>query len=103
LAAAILVPNSLALLSHTYADEKARGRAVAVWAAGASRALTAGPFVGGALFGSLVSQSGTFMAGFHAALMIAAGVLIAGAAAIWFGRPPATGSNDFATPDQSRR
>src|SRR5947209_19475743 len=32
LAAAILVPNSLALLSHTYADEKARGRAVAVWA-----------------------------------------------------------------------
>ena len=28
LAAAILVPNSLALLSHAYADEKARGRAV---------------------------------------------------------------------------
>src|SRR3954468_13303227 len=49
LAAAILVPNSLALLSHAYADEKARGRAVGVWAAGASLALTAGPFVGGAL------------------------------------------------------
>ncbi|MCA1458370.1 MFS transporter [Bradyrhizobium sp. BRP22] len=49
LAAAILVPNSLALLSHAYPDEKARGRAVAVWAAGASVALTAGPFVGGAL------------------------------------------------------
>src|SRR5437660_9507795 len=28
LAAAILVPNSLALLSHAYADENARGRAV---------------------------------------------------------------------------
>src|SRR6202790_1022636 len=38
LAAAILVPNSLALLSHTYADEKARGRAVTIWAAGASLA-----------------------------------------------------------------
>src|SRR3954468_24391944 len=49
LAAAILVPNSLALLNHAYPDPKARGRAVAVWAAGASLALTAGPFVGGAL------------------------------------------------------
>src|SRR5215831_6535935 len=49
LAAAILVPNSLALLNHAYHDEKARGRAVAIWAAGASLALTAGPFLGGAL------------------------------------------------------
>jgi MFS transporter, DHA2 family, methylenomycin A resistance protein len=49
LAAAILVPNSLALLNHAYPDTKARGRAVAVWAAGASLALTAGPVVGGAL------------------------------------------------------
>jgi MFS transporter, DHA2 family, methylenomycin A resistance protein len=49
LGAAILVPNSLALLSHTYADEKRRGRAVGIWAAGASLALTAGPLVGGGL------------------------------------------------------
>jgi len=49
LAAAVLVPNSLALLNHAYPDAKARGRAVAMWAAGASLALTAGPFVGGAL------------------------------------------------------
>src|SRR6201985_2969021 len=34
LAAAILVPNSLALLNHAYTDDRARGRAVAVWAAG---------------------------------------------------------------------
>jgi MFS transporter, DHA2 family, methylenomycin A resistance protein len=47
--AAILVPNSLALLNHAFPDDRARGRAVAVWAAGASVALTAGPFVGGAL------------------------------------------------------
>jgi DHA2 family methylenomycin A resistance protein-like MFS transporter len=60
LAAAILVPNSLALLSHTYGDEKARGRAVAVWAAGASLALTAGPFVGGALI-TLVGWRSIFL------------------------------------------
>jgi DHA2 family methylenomycin A resistance protein-like MFS transporter len=47
--AAILVPNSLALLSHAYPEAKERGRAVAMWAAGASLALTAGPFVGGTL------------------------------------------------------
>ncbi|MGJ4926287.1 MFS transporter [Bradyrhizobium sp. HKCCYLS2038] len=49
LAAALLVPNSLALLNHAYPDARARGRAVGIWAAGASLALTAGPFVGGAL------------------------------------------------------
>jgi MFS transporter, DHA2 family, methylenomycin A resistance protein len=49
LGAAILVPNSLALLSHAYTDEKARGRAVGIWAAGASLALTAGPLIGGGL------------------------------------------------------
>src|SRR6266700_1419254 len=60
LAAAILVPNSLALLSHAYADEKARGRAVGVWAAGASLALTAGPFVGGGLI-TLVGWRSIFL------------------------------------------
>src|SRR5579863_5351249 len=49
LGAAVLVPNSLALLSHAYPDEKRRGRAVGIWAAGASLALTAGPLAGGAL------------------------------------------------------
>jgi DHA2 family methylenomycin A resistance protein-like MFS transporter len=49
LGAAILVPNSLALLNHAYRDERARGRAVGTWAAGASVALTAGPLVGGSL------------------------------------------------------
>lgn len=60
LAAAILVPNSLALLNHTYTDDRARGRAVAVWAAGASLALTAGPFVGGALI-ALVGWRAIFL------------------------------------------
>ena len=49
LGAAILVPNSLALLSHAYPDDKSRGRAVGIWAAGASLTLTAGPLVGGSL------------------------------------------------------
>jgi DHA2 family methylenomycin A resistance protein-like MFS transporter len=47
--AAILVPNSLALLNHAYPNDRERGRAVGFWAAGASLALTAGPLVGGAL------------------------------------------------------
>jgi len=47
--AAILVPTSLALLNHAYHGDKERGRAVGIWAAGASLALTAGPLVGGIL------------------------------------------------------
>src|SRR6202167_2437045 len=60
LGAAILVPNSLALLSHAYPDEKQRGRAVGIWAAGASLALTAGPLVGGALI-ALVGWRSIFL------------------------------------------
>src|SRR6266704_766995 len=60
LGAAILVPNSLALLSHAYTDEKARGRAVGIWAAGASLALTAGPLVGGGLI-ALVGWRSIFL------------------------------------------
>jgi DHA2 family methylenomycin A resistance protein-like MFS transporter len=47
--AAILVPNSLALLNHAYTQPDERGRAVGFWAAGASLALTAGPLAGGLL------------------------------------------------------
>jgi DHA2 family methylenomycin A resistance protein-like MFS transporter len=47
--AAILVPNSLALLNHAYPEARERGRAVGWWLAGASVALTAGPPVGGVL------------------------------------------------------
>ena len=58
--AAILVPNSLALLNHAYPDEKARGRAVGIWAAGASLALTAGPLAGGILI-ALVGWRSIFL------------------------------------------
>ena len=60
LAAAILVPNSLALLNHAYPDQTERGRAVGIWAAGASLALTAGPFLGGALI-ALVGWRSIFL------------------------------------------
>ena len=55
-----LVPNSLALLSHAYPDDKSRGRAVGTWAAGASVALTAGPLVGGGLI-ALVGWRSIFL------------------------------------------
>jgi DHA2 family methylenomycin A resistance protein-like MFS transporter len=60
LGAAILVPNSLALLRHAYPDERDRGRAVGIWAAGASLALTAGPLVGGGLI-TLVGWRSIFL------------------------------------------
>jgi MFS transporter, DHA2 family, methylenomycin A resistance protein len=58
--AAILVPNSLALLNHAYPDETERGRAVGIWAAGASLALTAGPLAGGGLI-ALVGWRSIFL------------------------------------------
>jgi DHA2 family methylenomycin A resistance protein-like MFS transporter len=58
--AAILVPNSLALLSHAYPDDKRRGRAVGIWAAGASVALISGPLIGGGLI-ALVGWRSIFL------------------------------------------
>jgi len=58
--AAILVPSSLALLNHAYPNDRERGRAVGIWAAGASLALTAGPLVGGALI-ALVGWRSIFL------------------------------------------
>jgi DHA2 family methylenomycin A resistance protein-like MFS transporter len=58
--AALLVPNSLALLNHAYPDEQERGRAVGIWAAGASLALTAGPLAGGVLI-ALVGWRSIFL------------------------------------------
>jgi DHA2 family methylenomycin A resistance protein-like MFS transporter len=58
--AAVLVPNSLALLNHTYPYATERGRAVGWWLAGASVALTAGPPIGGALI-TLVGWRSIFL------------------------------------------
>lgn len=45
--AAILVPGSLALITHTYTDKTERARAIASWASWGGIALVLGPIVGG--------------------------------------------------------
>jgi MFS transporter, DHA2 family, methylenomycin A resistance protein len=51
--AAILGSSSLALLSHTFQDERESGRALGLLAAGASVALSGGPVIGGVLIATL--------------------------------------------------
>jgi MFS transporter, DHA2 family, methylenomycin A resistance protein len=51
--AAVLVPCSLSLLNHSFPEADDRARAVGLWAAGASVALSGGPLVGGLLIASL--------------------------------------------------
>lgn len=51
--AAVLAGCSLALISHVFADQAGRARAVAIWAAGAAAALSAGPVIGGVLIAAL--------------------------------------------------
>jgi MFS transporter, DHA2 family, methylenomycin A resistance protein len=53
LAAALLVPSSLALLSHAYTDARARTEAVGIYLAGASSALSGGPLIGGVLIAAI--------------------------------------------------
>ncbi|MFI6928804.1 MFS transporter [Streptomyces sp. NPDC050287] len=48
-AAAVVLPASLALVRQAYADPAGRARAVALWAAGGSVAVALGPVAGGAL------------------------------------------------------
>jgi DHA2 family methylenomycin A resistance protein-like MFS transporter len=51
--AAVLVPSSLTLLNHAYTEPAARSRAVGLWLAGASLALSGGPLIGGVLIATL--------------------------------------------------
>ena len=53
LAAALLVPSSLALLSHAYTDARARTQAIGTYLAGASLALSGGPLIGGVLIAAI--------------------------------------------------
>jgi DHA2 family methylenomycin A resistance protein-like MFS transporter len=53
LAAALLVPSSLALLSHAYTDDRERTHAIGIYLAGASTALSGGPLIGGALIAAI--------------------------------------------------
>jgi DHA2 family methylenomycin A resistance protein-like MFS transporter len=51
--AAWLMPCSLALITHTFVEPRARGRALAVWGAMSGVGLAAGPVVGGILVASI--------------------------------------------------
>ena len=51
--AALLVPSSLALLSHAYTDDRARTHAIGIYLAGASTALSGGPLIGGVLIAAI--------------------------------------------------
>jgi DHA2 family methylenomycin A resistance protein-like MFS transporter len=51
--AAWLMPCSLALISHTFIEPQARGRALAVWGAMSGVGLASGPVVGGILVASV--------------------------------------------------
>jgi MFS family permease len=94
--AAVLGPCSLTLINHSYPQARERVRALGLWAAGASVALSAGPLIGGsvigvALFGSLIA--GRLVPGLHVALALAvtlcaAAALCARAVRAGGGNPP---------------
>ena len=82
--AAVLVPCSLALLRHTFPEPGERARAVGLWAAGASVALSAGPLVGGILTQALGWRAIFFIN----APIGAAGILITARCAVETPRAP---------------
>lgn len=61
LGAALLLPCSLALLTHAYLEPAARAKAVGLWAGAAGVALAAGPVMGGVLVDA-IGWRGIFLA-----------------------------------------
>jgi EmrB/QacA subfamily drug resistance transporter len=77
LGAAASEPGTLSMLRHLYRDERARNRAVGVWAAVSGFALAVGPVLGGALVGGW-NWRGIFWfnLAFGAATLIAAAIFL---------------------------
>jgi MFS transporter, DHA2 family, methylenomycin A resistance protein len=59
--AALLLPGTLAIVTHAFPEPAARARAIGVWAGVGSAALPAGPVLGGALVGGLGWRSVFFL------------------------------------------
>jgi len=84
--AALMLPQTLSILVHEYADPRARARAVGIWAGGASLGLAAGPVLGG-----IVVAASTWRLGFVLSVLLALATIVLGWSAVpasRHGRPP---------------
>jgi EmrB/QacA subfamily drug resistance transporter len=88
--AALLLPNSLALLNATYEGEK-RGRAVGIWAAAGAAAAAVAPLLGGWLVDSV-----GWPAIFYINLPLAAGAIALALLFVTESRDPGAGRTDYA-------
>ena len=88
--AALLLPNSLALLNAAFRGEK-RGRAVGIWAAAGAAAAAIAPLVGGWLVGTV-----GWPAIFYINLPLALGAILIGARFVEESREAGAGRTDYA-------
>lgn len=88
--AALLLPNSLALLNAAYSGEK-RGRAVGIWAAAGAASAAVAPLIGGWLVGNV-----GWPAIFYINLPLAAGAIILALRFVEESREPGAGRTDYA-------
>jgi EmrB/QacA subfamily drug resistance transporter len=88
--AALLLPNSLALLNNAFQGER-RGRAVGIWAAAGAAAAAVAPLIGGWLVASV-----GWPAIFYINLPIAAGAILLALKFVAESREPGGGRTDYA-------
>jgi EmrB/QacA subfamily drug resistance transporter len=88
--AALLLPNSLALLNAAFSGEK-RGRAVGVWAAAGAAAAAIAPLIGGWLVGTV-----GWPAIFYINLPLALGAILIALRFVEESREPGAGRTDYA-------
>lgn len=88
--AALLLPNSLALLNAAFSGSK-RGRAVGIWAAAGAAAAAVAPLIGGWLVGSV-----GWPAIFYINLPLAFGAIVIALRFVSESREPGAGRTDYA-------
>jgi EmrB/QacA subfamily drug resistance transporter len=88
--AALLLPNSLALLNAAFSGEK-RGRAVGIWAASGAAMAAVAPLIGGWLVGTV-----GWSAIFYINLPLAFGAILLGLCFVAESREPGAGRTDYA-------